>query len=201
MKIVSLFHITFEANLEGIIEKEGLVPGGNQNGLSNTIGKDFFIEDYSSDKIFMSVEWAGMVPYIEHLKSKGEEDQKPVILLITIPFDEIEDFGMYQDTTKFSLEGGKAPMQSWFFIKSIPIKYIDIATYDDPTLTTWSFRPLADYDVDEDSSTLLDVHGLEDLSDYLEYDMDHEVREAIEEMLEKLQHDAPERLSELVSID
>ena len=183
-----MFHVTFEANLQGIIEEEGLIPGGNQNGFANSIGTDFFIE-HAEDKIYITAEWAGMVPYIQHLKAKGEEYKIPVLLRIKISLDEFEEFTLYRDNNQVPLEGGEAPLHSLFFIDKIPIKHIEIATYKNPDTiypdAPWSFKPLADYDVDEDSPTLLDLPGLEDLEGFLQYDMDQEVRDAIKEALEK----------------
>ena len=101
---VRLFHVTFEANLEGIIEEGGLIPGGNQNGLSNAIGSDFFIED-SEDKIFVSAQWAGTVRYIDHLRARDELDKLPVILRISIPLDDFKDFDMFKDETDIPLAG------------------------------------------------------------------------------------------------
>ena len=109
---VRLFHVTFKANLEGIIEEGGLIPGGNQDGLSKTIGSkksdsdspNPFVED-SKDKIFVSTQWAGTVRYIDHLSVRDELDKLPVILKISIPLDDFKDFDMFKDETDIPSAG------------------------------------------------------------------------------------------------
>ena len=179
---VILFHVTFDCNLEGIIDKEGLVPGGNQNGLGKAFDLSESIAEDSKDKIFFTMEFLSIIPYIDKMKA-SEQEENPVILRIKIPQDEFKEFGIFRDESEVSLEGEfGGSTRSWYFNTPVPIKYIDVATEnpDGP----WLFKPLTDFDVDEESATLVDLLG-DDLPDFLELDMDEETKEALKESLEQ----------------
>ena len=186
MEDVILFHVTFDCNLAGIKDKEGLVPGGNENGLGKALDLSESIAEDAKDKIFLSMEALSMLPYIVHLKAMKDDDragdENPVILRIKIPLDEFADFEILRDENEVSL-GEDIATNSWYFTNPVPIKYIDIATTDNPD-GPWLFKPLADFDLDEESTTLVDLFG-DDLPHFPDFDMDEETKEELRQSLEQ----------------
>ena len=174
---VFLFHITMEKNLPGIIEEQALIPGGNENGIATLLEEEesnsYRWVDWAKDKIFVSANWNGMVPWIEKLNAKKEW---PVILRISIPIGELPDFELFYDL------GDNDPPISWYFVESIPIGLINIAVHDDPdsALSTskkpWSFKPLGEYNLEE----IPDQRSLPDLLE-LPITNEFEMSEAAEE--------------------
>ena len=158
---VVLFHITFEENLHKLIQQDlGLTPGGMANGFATSIGEEEIIE-FSKDKIFVVTQWDQMIPYIDHLIAKdeiqyGENPRIPVILRISIPLEAFKEFEFHKDHTEIPLSS-EPQFESWYLVDLIPMEYIEIATYDviKGSESTWSFKPLVDYDVEEDFFNLL----------------------------------------------
>ena len=91
---VTMFHVTFDHNLQGIVEAGGLVPGGSQQGMSELSGKDGFATD-SIDKVFVTMRWFTVVRYINHAmvraEQEGRNDLVPVVLKIEVPLNEFQE--------------------------------------------------------------------------------------------------------------
>ena len=179
---VYLFHVTFEENLPGIIEKEALIPGGNNNGFSTLLfdedSDSICLEDAES-KIFVFAEWSGMVPYVKHLETKGDKNKRAVVLRISIRIEELADFELFKDEGQVCL--GESDLQSsWYFNEAIQIGLIEIARHDDPNSLhwpddDWSFKPLKEYNPEEDLMTLPEISELHSTD---EFDMSEAAREA-----------------------
>ena len=121
---VVLFHVTFEANLQNIIEN-GLQPAGfhEGQGFSASIG-DEAITEASQGKIYVVSKWEEMKPYIDHLNAKGEikyngpNTRIPVILRISIPLEEFEELDFYLDDTEVPLSS-EPQSASWYFRETL----------------------------------------------------------------------------------
>ena len=161
---VILFHISTEQKLPDIIERDGLIPT-------------------PENEVFVFAKWAAMVPFLENALN-DEDDIIYVILRITIPLDEFDAVNsMYKDVTMED-----APFDSWYFEKTIPISYIEIATYDNDTFDytvdgqPWSFKPLAKHDVEKRQLLPdLPIPGVTD-----EFDMSEDFMDANKSIFERI---------------
>ena len=162
MSDIVLFHIHPQQNLQSIIENEGLIYNREE-------------EEVKWSKL------SAQVPILEDLINALDEDV--VLLRVTIPLDEIDNFKMYKAETDV------VQFDSWYFEETIPISYLAIATYDDPTFDhtkdgqPWSFKPLTEYNVEE-PQVLPDLLTLSINAD--EFDMTDDFMEANESLFERI---------------
>ena len=132
-------------------------------------------------KIFVSLA-------MENLGWQGHNEELPVVLRLTIPLDEFTDFELYKDVN------AEYPFKCWFFEKTIPIEYLEIATYDNPDFDENKndqpicFKPLTDYNDDDNPLEWLVLlkQGV-NLTD--EFDMSYEFVQANHELFERVKED------------
>lgn len=160
---VTLYTVTLEKNIPGIIEAGGLSPEfGGSGGLAEAANNDDWIQN-SKGKVFVSTHWAGVCNNVDYYMRKYEENEemKPVVLRISIPLKINEDQDRYEGnsllrnmmTDPDTPESGGPRLGAYYFTQMIPTDYITFAAYstnedfDDENIVNpaWEYKNLDEF--------------------------------------------------------